>query len=242
MRLLTLLTALAGALAVLLVTAVPTHACSCVEAKPAEYLKQADTVFVGRASAPVLEGNERAQTFHVYAALKGELGRTFTHRRPAGKRTSCDVWYRAGEVALVFVTGGKIQRCAGNHALSVMLPDLATCLSYGADKTETLWPEELRKAFEVTLEPYLHKRKKVWVLYPSLDGKEVKVKGTTFAFTKTARKGMLRIEAGFTRGLLHFVDAFFEPEGVRLRVLLGHAKAGPELIEKSVVEQARGAR
>ena len=227
------LSLLAGLLAVPEVAA----ACSCVLRKPAEYMDAADKVFVGMAFEAEEKGEDLVQHFQVFTVLKGDLGRTFTLRRPSKKLSTCDNVYRSREVALVLVRKGAVSVCDGNYALSVQLPSLAAYVKHSKVKTDVPELAELAKAFRATLKPYLHKRKEVWVRHPPLDGKDVDIHGTTFHFVADRAKPDVRIDAAFSAGLIHFVDAYFVPEGVRSRVLMGHAKAGPEVLGTLVVEQ-----
>jgi hypothetical protein len=134
------------------------QACSCLRRSPAEYVQQADTVFVGRAlgpppvPAPVPatasaprpgQLPDRLEVLHV---VKGTPGAEVRLPTATTVLSTCDRTFNTGEVALVLVTAGRLSICGGNHALDVVLPELPEYLRLGGPAEKRAPPSSIHAA------------------------------------------------------------------------------------------------
>ena len=112
-------------------TSAPVAHASCVKRTAAQYVKDADLVFIGRAGPLKIRGKESTQGIRVLHRIKGKPGKVFTRVRPAGMPIPNDRVYAEGEVALFFVRKGNIDLCAGNFQLAAQMPFIGEVLGHG---------------------------------------------------------------------------------------------------------------
>jgi hypothetical protein len=214
-------------------------ACSCRPQSPDAYVKQADTVFLGRPSKPVVKGKRMTLVFHVFLALKGKPGRNAVLPYESPSVNQCAPEFKAGETVLVFVRKGRTELCDGNYGLSAMLPDFAKYVMAARAKTSAASISMFKAALESTLKPYLHKRRVLKVAYSPLKGKAFVIGGTRFIIVGKSAKAAITVSHGISAGPVTFVSGRFAQQGVNFHALIGARKRGFEVLGKHVVETKR---
>lgn len=218
---------LASLLALLLGPAPRAEACSCVGRSPAEYVAGADLVFFARAGKERAVRGRGIQPLEVLHALKGRPGKVFALSRPKGALSTCDRTFRAGEVALVFITKGGASVCDGNYDLkAVHLAQLAELLKAGRPAPSPPDLAALRAALGTALGAYLHERPRVPVTWAPLAGRVAQVGKTTLDFVANRLKHAVELRQALRAGPLTFVEGFYGLEGFAFRVLLREAGRG----------------
>ncbi len=112
-----LLLALLLAVPVLLVSAVPAHACSCVKAGPTKYVKWADVVFTGTVEDSAADDTIRVARIAVDEVYKGSV-RARTDVTTSAQGPACGVDLVPGSEVIVFgsLEGSSVatSTCAGS--------------------------------------------------------------------------------------------------------------------------------
>jgi hypothetical protein len=211
----------------------PAARASCAPHTAAQYFKQAELVFLGRAGKISIKGKLSRQPITVLLALKGKPGRVFTRVRVAGVQIPNDRVYKRGEVALFFATKGEVDLCSGNFPLGAQMREMGTYLKLGRRRTGRPPLAAFRLVVDRLLRPYLHKRPTVPVAYPPLAGQRLRQGATTLPFVRGARKGAVRVDQAVSAGGVHVISGFYPTEGFAFQALLREAGGKLEVLHAS---------
>lgn len=186
--------------------------CTCVDWPAERRMTEADQVFLGRFVERATEGDKEALRFDVVHALKGVVGAKHVVRR--GFDLECDRSFKKGELALVFVKGGRMPICAGNVDLDHVLPTFGAYLDGGATA-----PLDVLK---VALAGRFGKVKKAWAYMPAYAGKKLQT-GATQVLLVGKPADDLAVVGGTTVGPLSYVS-IRRPDGIASYVLVAKEK------------------
>ncbi len=203
------------------------RACSCVRVSDADDMKQADQVFLARASKERRVGQQLVQRLDVLHVLKGKPGKRFTLKRASN--TICDRSFRDKEVALVFARrgAGAVSICAGNYDLkAVQLERMASYIKLSRVRTATPNLVAMQAALATALKGYLHDRPRVPVRYKPLAGQQARVGTSTLRFGDKRLKHAAEIRTALSSGPVLYVAGRYHREGYNFRVLLLHTGRG----------------
>ena len=106
---------LAACFVVLVATSRPSEACRCRDYPAAQLIKKAEAIYLARATSSRSQDGTLQREFSVIETLKGSPVSTFNNR---SRRNSCSSSFKKGDLALLFVSGGRLSRCLGNRPLS----------------------------------------------------------------------------------------------------------------------------
>ncbi len=192
---------------------------------PAQYLEQADRVYLARAEKETIKGKERHLTFSVLLTIKGKAARTWTLSRDVGELSPCPVAFKVGDAALLFIDKGTVSLCSGNFPINAHLVKMDRYLRLvPAGKKKRSPPlAALKAALSRGLKGYLHDRTRVPVHHIGLKGRKMKLGKTAMPVVgppgKKGTAGVI-INKAMTRGPVHFISGFYSTEGVSFQVLL----------------------
>jgi hypothetical protein len=155
-----LLLASLSALTLLLLAPASACACSCLRISADTYFQSADTIFVGRARAPIpnIKTGASEQTLEVLHTLKGKPGTVWVRGDSNYMGAACGVSYTKGDVAIVLAHKGKVGLCAGNFGEALQLNDAEAWLPAAGGKDVVLEDAAVQLAVGKVLAPYKHKR------------------------------------------------------------------------------------
>ncbi len=228
----------------LLAPAPRAHACSCVEMTPAQYIKQADQVYLAKAGKLQTRGKERRRTFEVLLTIKGEATRKWTRVTDAGAESPCPVRFDDGAATLLFIKKGTLFLCSGNFPMGGHLQDMGKYLAKvkptAADKGGVPL-EVMNAALFKALAGYLHGRPKVPLHHKALKGKQLKLGKTTMPVVGRAKnprktKGVVMGRA-MRRGDVHYITGTYPTEGLAFSVLLLKRQGKTLILGSSTVER-----
>ena len=210
---------------------------SCAPRTPAQYVKQARHVFLGRAGPVTVKGTSSRQPITVLHVIRGKPGRVFTRVRKAGVTIPNDRVIEKGEVALFFVNKGQIHLCSGNFPLALQMRHMATYLALGRGKAGEVGQAAIQRVVRALLLPYLHDRARIPVTFKPLAGKRFRQWKSELVFVGARRKDAIEIEAQ-RRGKLILVSGVYHLEGFHFHALLmSRGKGKLELLYRAGWEQ-----
>jgi hypothetical protein len=151
-------------------------ACSCVDWPAERQMAEADQVFVGRYVRPGPDEEGGKLRFDVLESLKGEVGHRFEIPRPPDN--DCERSFQNKELAIVFVTKGRVPVCGGNIDIDKALPSLGSYLTLAghAQTAPSL------AAMKVALAGRLGSARKLKVYAPALKGRTLSMGSTQLSF------------------------------------------------------------
>ncbi len=219
---------LSALLLVLLGYPAAARACSCARVPAEQHLKDADLVFLGRAEKKTTRGELSVQPFTVLHVIKGRAGSRFERVTKAGVKTTCQIDYQPGEVAVLFSLQGAVNLCAGNTGLLGQLADLGTYLAYKpSEPSEPSAPAApppaaaLAAALGATLSRYLHDRPVVQVEFAPLAGTNLQLGKTRLPFLTTAGgREDVQISRAIAAGPVLLISGTYAAEGYAFDALL----------------------